>query len=138
MKDAVSKLHNFYVANNMGEMNQVVGEVLDEIARLRAENKKLTAKLEHEEGQVDRLNGLLVEQYNTCRCRVLTAQLDQAKELLQQSDCPRADGVNTKCIDGKLNTLLINGWYEVTGLDCKFCEKRKQFIGDTLGRTDTP
>ena len=43
----------------------------------------LTVKLEHEEGQVDRLNGLLVEQYNTCRCRVLTAQLALAKNLIR-------------------------------------------------------
>jgi len=66
-----------------GEHASLVKEYDAEIARLRAENKKLTAKLEHEEGQVDRLNGLLVEQYNTCRCRTLTAQLDQAKELIR-------------------------------------------------------
>ena len=129
MKDAVSKLHNFYVANNMGEMNQVVGEVLDEIARLRAEveaakgmtvhiladNERLcelvkdlqprvcgidqspcpyapcdncvpnlTAQLEREEDQVDRLNGLLIEQYNTCQCKGLAARLELANEELAE------------------------------------------------------
>ena len=84
-----------------------------EIGRLRAENEKLATELEHEEGQVDRLNGLLVEQYNTCRCRALAAQLGRAKVLLEDTSCgqrhigaescPHCDGLIDEFIEAISN-----------------------------------
>ena len=81
----------------------------------------LTVKLEHEEGQVDRLNGLLVEQYNTCRCRALTAQLERAKGLLG---------------DVSFDTSI--GEISVGFSNRDWIERRAKFMGGTLGRTDTP
>ena len=98
MKDAVSKLHNFYVANNMGEMNQVVGEVLDEIARLRAEVEAAKGMTVHILADNERLCELVKDiQPKVCgidqspchnapcdNCVPnLTAQLEQAKELIR-------------------------------------------------------
>ena len=77
----------------------------------------LTVKLEHEEGQVDRLNGLLVEQYNTCRCRTLAAQLEHLYipgefkcgkcgfELIQSSINMGSGAVTT---DNKNDTKCLN------------------------------
>ena len=130
MKDAVSKLHNFYVANNMGEMNQVVGEVLDEIARLRAEVEAAKGMTVHILADNERLCELVKDlQPKVCgidqspcpnapcdNCVPnLTAQLEQATKLIV--DYPMAGSKIAKW-----------GWHD----------KRDKFIGDTLGRTDTP
>ena len=86
MKDAVSKLHNFYVANNMGEMNQVVGEVLDEIARLRAEAEENKVVLDlcgnTERHLRDKAAGLFMEgEKKDGQIAALTAQLELTKGL---------------------------------------------------------
>jgi len=57
----------------------------------------------------------------------LLERIEQLEALLREAECPNADGVNVKCIDGTLNTITLAG-YELSAMTCDWCAKRDELL----------
>jgi hypothetical protein len=57
-------------------------------------------------------------------------EIDAALALLEQAECPNADGITQRCIGGQIFRLNLKGEHTTLICDCSWCAERKQLLGE--------